>query len=345
MNGSLKKSVRTLYGVCTCIIVLMVICYFGVSNSKGTYSATSVNNCFANFVGTSGTKTLACIDRSTCGNYVVAPSSGGSKNNASFLGWYSGTDCTGSFASAGFNLTVNNCYTNITSVTYYACFKCDDTGEYVGYNEECSSDSSGACYIAKHKYLWAPTHPGSSYTEVSGISHGDCTGCESGYSENDKGDCVASSDNNREYACYNRNDTDGTRVWTNAPSSTWTKNNITSPDSCKDCYKCIVDEKVSYYMGTISNDNCFFYSHNNCPSSGTPAPTPPDSQPPTSKPSSTPGSFSSSKPSSISTTLSSSSSNVDDNPKTGSVAIFMVWVIALGTLIYSFVYFKQSKFE
>ena len=87
------------------------------------------------------------------------------------------------------------------------------------------------------------------------------------------------------------------------------------------------------------------YSHNNCPSSGTPAPTPPDSQPPTSKPSSTPSSSSSSKSSSSSTVLTSSSSNVDDNPKTGSVAIFMVWVIALGTLIYSFVYFKQSKFE
>ena len=41
----------------------------------------------------------------------------------------------------------------------------------------------------------------------------------------------------------------------------------------------------------------------------------------------------------------SSNNNVESNPKTGSVAIFMVWIIALGTLVYSFVYFKQSKFE
>ena len=40
-----------------------------------------------------------------------------------------------------------------------------------------------------------------------------------------------------------------------------------------------------------------------------------------------------------------SSSNVDKNPQTGSVAIFIVWVIALGMLVYSIVYFKQSKFE
>lgn len=40
-----------------------------------------------------------------------------------------------------------------------------------------------------------------------------------------------------------------------------------------------------------------------------------------------------------------SSSTVTENPKTGSIAIFMVWVIAIGTLIYSIAYFKQSKFE
>ena len=54
-----------------------------------------------------------------------------------------------------------------------------------------------------------------------------------------------------------------------------------------------------------------------------------------------------SNPSSNSSTSSNppSSSTVTENPKTGSVAIFMVWVIAIGTLIYSIAYFKQSKFE
>lgn len=79
-----------------------------------------------------------------------------------------------------------------------------------------------------------------------------------------------------------------------------------------------------------------------CSSSGggggsiTPDPTPDPTPTPTSKPStSTPTNPPTSTP----------SSNVDENPKTGSIAIFMVWVIAIGTLIYSIAYFKQSKFE
>lgn len=65
--------------------------------------------------------------------------------------------------------------------------------------------------------------------------------------------------------------------------------------------------------------------------------TPPIPEPPTTS------STSSNPP--TSTPTSTPSSNVDENPKTGSIAIFMVWVIAIGTLIYSIAYFKQSKFE
>lgn len=50
-------------------------------------------------------------------------------------------------------------------------------------------------------------------------------------------------------------------------------------------------------------------------------------------------------PSSTPSSTPSSSSNIDKNPPTGSIAIFMVWVIALGALVYSFFYFKQSRFE
>lgn len=50
-------------------------------------------------------------------------------------------------------------------------------------------------------------------------------------------------------------------------------------------------------------------------------------------------------PSSTPLSTPSSSSNIDKNPQTGSIAIFMVWVIALGALVYSFFYFKQSRFE
>ena len=55
---------------------------------------------------------------------------------------------------------------------------------------------------------------------------------------------------------------------------------------------------------------------------------------PTSKPTSTPTSNPTSKP---------SSSNVDKNPQTGQIAIFIVWVIALGAIVYSVWYFKKVK--
>ena len=48
-------------------------------------------------------------------------------------------------------------------------------------------------------------------------------------------------------------------------------------------------------------------------------------------------------PSNTSSNTPSSSSNITDNPKTGSVAIFIVWIIAIGTLVYAGVYFKQAK--
>lgn len=74
------------------------------------------------------------------------------------------------------------------------------------------------------------------------------------------------------------------------------------------------------------------------PSTSEPEPSTGDPKPSTGDPTPT------SKPS-TSTPTSTPSSNVDENPKTGSIAIFMVWVIAIGTLIYSIAYFKQSKFE
>ncbi len=64
-----------------------------------------------------------------------------------------------------------------------------------------------------------------------------------------------------------------------------------------------------------------------------------------SSPSSPSNPSSPSIPSSTPSSMSSSSSDIDENPQTGSIAIFMVWVIALGALVYSFFYFKQSRFE
>lgn len=70
----------------------------------------------------------------------------------------------------------------------------------------------------------------------------------------------------------------------------------------------------------------------------------PSSSIPSSSSSSTPSS-SSSTPSSSSSTPSSStpSSSEPVNPPTGTTAIYMVWVIGLGALIYAMVYFRKMK--
>lgn len=53
MKEKLKSSSKTLYGVCTCIIVLMIVCYFGNKNLKGTYSAASYS-CPSGYVNFNG---------------------------------------------------------------------------------------------------------------------------------------------------------------------------------------------------------------------------------------------------------------------------------------------------
>lgn len=372
MNGSLKKSARTLYVVCACIIVLMVICYFGVSNSKGTYSADD------NYTYSCGSGWTLSSDKQKC--------------------------CFGVWAAEGICCA--------SGYPYYVNGKCntksDGTGSSIGRATIAAStktlvSTSGACYTAAHMYQWFTSKPSGSWTKVE-RSQSSCKGCESGYTLNDDGECVLSSGTVSAAGCYTA--AYMYQWFDNKPSGdAWTKVSVTK-ENCKGCVpgytlnddeECVLTSSPSHcYIclgtsGSVSTGgtykqstsspgtNCHLTSSTTC--SGTPvakkyectltdnskvcvtaydsawasadvgetgtsckevtscSPTPGGG--PTSGGGTNPPSSSSSS----STTLSSSSSNVDDNPKTGSVAIFIVWVIALGTLIYSFVYFKQSKFE
>lgn len=81
----------------------------------------------------------------------------------------------------------------------------------------------------------------------------------------------------------------------------------------------------------------------------TPTPTNPGGNTTPTTPGSTPtpsASSSSSKPASSSAVIeqgSSSSTNVGENPPTGEIAIFVVWVIAAAAIVYSIWYFKQVR--
>lgn len=395
MNGSLKKSSRILYGVCSCIIVLMVICYFGVSNTKGTYSADVQVTCAGTIY--SGTKAWH-----SGGVYYCCPASTSEMTGGRC--YYYNNDCGSKAQCDDVNPTGANwsCSTSYESVL-------------TGYKRTCSvsavraipvsddSPSSGACYIAAHMYQWFTSKPSGSWTKVE-RSQSNCKGCESGYTLNDDEECVFSSGTVSAAGCYTA--AYMYQWFDNKPSGdAWTKVSVTK-ENCKGCVpgytlnddeECVLTSSPSHcYIclgtsGSVSTGgtykqstsspgtNCHLTSSTTC--SGTPvakkyectltdnskvcvtaydsawasadvgetgtsckevtscSPTPGGG--PTSGGGTNPPSSSSSS----STTLSSSSSNVDDNPKTGSVAIFIVWVIALGTLIYSFVYFKQSKFE
>lgn len=98
----------------------------------------------------------------------------------------------------------------------------------------------------------------------------------------------------------------------------------------------VYTSNVTYYClagSSLANKNCGSPSSSSKPSS-------------LSKPSSSsskPSSSSSTKPSSSSSVPSSStpSSSQPDNPTTGVAAIYTVWAIGLGALVYSIVYFRR----
>ena len=431
MNGSLKKSARTLYGVCSCIIVLMVICYFGVSNSKGTYSATICYACTnggSTFYSTSNIPGVSCTqtDNSKCQSSSSSSSSSQTVSSCSSL--FQG-NCGDKFVR---NTTKTyTCKKDNTTYTYDSdeVNKCrNSSGELVSYYDHalltaitptvsCSSVEKGSCgsdeiistsssmtscVKGNIKYFYTKTNYGTcEYTEDEGQKH-------TVYKYTKTGSTQVSC--TRQYVNCNYDaqkedcsDLGGTLNGTtcNIYSSGCTSDTFNCDSNVattSNCYICLgtsgsVSTGGEYKPSNSSpGSNCHLTSSTTC--SGTPVAkkyectltdkskvcvtaydsawasadvgetgtsckevtsctsTPGGGETPI--PSSSSSSSSSSKPSSSKPSSSSSltapgsptpSSNVDDNPKTGSVAIFMVWVIALGTLIYSFVYFKQSKFE
>ena len=417
MNGSLKKSSRTLYGVCACIIVLMVICYFGVSNSKGTYSVDEQVTCSGTVY--SDTKTWY-----SGGVYYCCPAS--TSEMSAGKCYYYNNDCGSKEQCDNVNPTDANwsCSTSYESVL-------------TGYKRTCSvsavkaitvsddSSSSGACYITNHRYVWLNTEPNNSnYTKVD-KSSAECNGCESGYVDDGEGYCIkdddityvtlrfmngdnlvktesctykssvasrCSSDIIAPGAQTKTGDTSGEYMFNGwgekdgCETGSYTANAAFAPSVSKTYYACyrkssndvtssdFDSSKCTYSsLYTVTRDerylNCKYtnitynnsatenivgnvsaccrnkgytwvaenftssgYGNEYCIVCG----------------SSSGGGNNGggdSNPDNPSNPSGGNGNNVSENPQTGSVAIFMVWIIALGTLVYSFVYFKQSKFE
>lgn len=103
----------------------------------------------------------------------------------------------------------------------------------------------------------------------------------------------------------------------------------TTGGECKANY----DEETGKW--TYTAEDCVCEEDDSCVDEPTPKPTNPTNP---TIPESTVPSGSTNKP-----TSSSSGENVTDNPQTGQIAIFVVWVVALASIIYSIWYFRKVR--
>ena len=292
MKEKLKSSSKTLYGVCTCIIFLMIVCYFGNKNLKGTYSSSS--SCGSN---TWGYVTGACPSNYYQGDdgcyYCGKKPSGCGSNTWGYVtgacpsNYYQGDDgcyyCGKKPSGCGSNTW--GYVTGACPNDYYqdsnGCYYCNTKKCYICLGSSGSVESGGT-------YKSASSNPGANCHVTSNSS---CSGTPSP----------------KKYICTL---TDNSKVCVTAYDSAWAGASLGE-------------------TGTA----CIFDEDNKCNGGGTTTPDTPDNPDKPDNPT---------NPSSTPSTPSNPS-NVEDNPKTGSVAIFIVWIIALGTLVYAGVYFKQAR--
>lgn len=369
MKENLKSSSKTLYVVCMCIVVLMIVGYLGFGTAKGTYSVAQTCSSLDVPSGSceSGSQTIKTTNGSLyCNGYTYSKKVGGT--------------CS----------IPRNADTG------------EEGGEYTWYIYTRTGTTAASCYVANNRYQWFTSPPtGNAWTKINRPQNL-CTGCVAGYVENDNDDCVSasrkvtisfkngstvvktesctvpidtpaciediiapgpqtSSDSNKVfngwgekdgctsgsytanaalrpaksetyYACYRDASDDDTPSkdfstskctysslytvtrdtrYLNCKYTNITYNNSATEDTVGNIKACC---SAKGYKWIAENFTSSGYGNEYCIVCGGTTPTNPDNP-----------------------------SNITDNPKTGSVAIFIVWIIALGTLVYAGVYFKQAR--
>lgn len=213
----------------------------------------------------------------------------------------------------------------------------NDDGDIIqGYNctATCSYTPAAftpGCYVANNSYLWTTVDPGSSWTKVD-ISQGNCNGCVKGYVRNDDGDCVKDVSSGKCYISSATNkyawliDSEVTSGYSGASS--------VSRELCSGCAAGFKEDEFGDCQQITCDGSC---DNNNTGTSGGNGGNGGSTTPSSS--STTPPS--SSTPSSSSSSNNGSNTNVNGNPQTGSVAIFVTWIIGLFAIVYTFWYFKS----
>lgn len=358
MKENVKNTTKALYTMCICLIVVMGVLFLGNSLTKGTYSAGTVLTKNTKYCSKSG---YVLNDSKCCpsgyglynGGVSCCPSGYSWSSNDSICVNSSGKQksptaaVAASTCKAGNILNGNTCTANSSSSSSggTSC-EIDSQGKCAGIYgaSNCVMDSKG-CWVKKsttgtsgagcynvgnaqgNHYVWLDKAP----------SHGTLVA-----------DSYCESKDNKKYTYkfYNKDGSVSLGVKTCIVNqSTGSCTTAITPPSCsgqwsgqKNCPTNSVkvgpnffankDDSGNFY-NLIGDSSWYCCDGDSTGGGGGDIPDPIPNPPTTPSTSSNPP----------------SSSTVTENPKTGSIAIFMVWVIAIGTLIYSIAYFKQSKFE
>lgn len=380
MKENVKNTTKALYTMCICLIVVMGVLFLGNSLTKGTYSAAVVPDIDGNVSCDKGKYLDSNNKCVTCGAGKLCID-GKTQMNCKAGYYCTGTSqhvCgTGKYCIDGkrYSCDAGKTTNTETSTSESDCISITSPDRGAG----CYVSGNAPLSTAK-RY---PRDPGTGYSLVDDkncdktcgagkyINEGDlqsgCTDCEIGFycvgdnsitqcpngkTTNGRGktsenDCIDSGESpggnvtGYKIFLYNAEGNEHRSTCNTGTNGIITSCTVTPSTICESWSTTKYDknndtQEVAITSGALMTNkftsNVTYYCK-----AGT-------SQHPGGNPSypSNP-----SNPSSNPSTSSNppSSSTVTENPKTGSIAIFMVWVIAIGTLIYSIAYFKQSKFE
>lgn len=334
ING-LKDSSKKLIFSMSFLVLLITVCYLGSSNTQVTYSATTCevtySSCSPSAKNSKCSSLGGTLNGSTCTYSLTSGSCGASTATCTAANekCYSsqaqcqsatGYECSQFYSGCGYVQSGNKLGTGVSCVTGNTSGTCGSRTVTV-----CGIYSSWSCNNGNVTYSYTCTHDSGSQTGADG-SYSTCT-LEGSTTNNKACSAVISG------KCGDATFVSTSASYTSCKASdgntyTYTRSMVGKCDETEDGVK----NEYSYYKYTK-----VVSSSSSSPSSSSSKPSSPASPSDTVRPSSALPS------SNVPSSVSSSSNQTITNPQTGSIAIFMAWVVALVAIGYSFYYYKVSS--
>ena len=374
-NNDLKKQSSNLMICMSIIVFLFALGYFGINNTKGTYSAYTYTCANSNYKLISGTG-KCCLSGFT--DYD-------SSNNKCVSQYGSTVDPVDAVLADGSSTSGASCKTS-APIAYVGSGNVlirvteGTASECCPYEWSTNGDTLCVKTIDTNTFSYTySTSGGVSCADGFSLVNGKCTQCKTGYTLDSTGDCISSNGNQNqgnkdqsEDCSYSKPYVISGKVYTEigvnekhyqcCDSINWDYDS----QQATYCNSTLGEGDTYYYHSAIPGVDCadgfslvngqciqckddfvFDEDTNSCvnPNSGNPSspgytPSSPGYTP--SNPGNTP-----SNPSDGNDDGNTGDNDVDENtdvnPPTGSIAIFLVWIMTLGTLVYAFWYFKKVR--